>query len=349
MNAPAMSSPQPDDAPRPATSKHSPQRPYFDAESGTWVLSRYGDVQAAFYEVNLCPVSSHSEGQVTAETRTLLARTRSQTLAVMSAAKVSEWESELTPLAHKMASNLPVSRLVDVCGEFARPWSLALAVRVTGADPNDAERLVALASRVSMATADPENADQASSEAADAELNSELKNDVQPMAGPAFVALSQTLPALLANAWFLLLGQPAELERLRENPDMLPRAVEELLRMGGVAHVLHRQAIADVQLGDLQIKAGQRVRLLLDPVHHDPVHFPEPDQLDISRRASSQFALGAGSHSCAAAALLRMAVGAATAAFVEHFTATDSASPVEWQGGSGFRWPAPLYAQRQAR
>jgi cytochrome P450 len=349
MNAPAMPSLQPKDALRSETSERCPQRPYFDAESGTWVLSRYGDVQAAFYEVNLCPVSPHNEGQVTAETRTLLARTRSQTLAAMSAAKVAEWESEFAPLAHKMAAALPASRPVDVCGEFARPWSLALAVRVTGADPTDAERLVALASRVSMATADPENADLASSEAADAELHSELKSDAQPMAGPAFVALSQTLPALLANAWFLLLGQLAEIEHLRDHPDMLPRAVEELLRMGGVAHVLHRQAIADVRLGDLEIKAGQRVRLLLDPVHRDPVHFPEPDRLDISRRASSQFALGAGSHSCAAAALLRIAVGAATAAFVEHFTATDTAAPVEWHGGSGFRWPAPLYAQRRAR
>jgi cytochrome P450 len=349
MNAPVIPNPKPDDRPTAATSEHCPQRPYFDAESGTWVLSRYGDVQAAFYEVNLCPVSSHPEGQVTAETRTLLARTRSQTLAAMSAAKVSEWQSEFAPLAHEMASALPVSRPVNVYGEFAQPWSLALALRVTGADPKDAERLVALAATVSMATADPENADQSSSEAADAQLNSELKSDAQPMAGPAFVALSQTLPALLGNAWFLLLGQPDELDRLRENPDMLPRAVEELLRMGGVAHVLHRQAIADMQLGDLQIKAGQRVRLLLDPVHRDPVHFPEPDRLDVSRRASSQFALGAGSHSCAAAALLRMALGAATAAFAEHFTATDSASPVEWHGGSGFRWPAPLYAQRRSR
>jgi len=349
MNAPARPNPQADDRPRAATPEHCPQRPYFDAEAGTWVLSRYGDVQAAFYEVNLCPVSSHSEGQVTAKTRALLARTRSQTLAAMPAAKVAEWESEFAPLAHTMASALPASRLVDVCGEFARPWSLALAVRVTGADPKDVERLLALAARVSMATADPENTDRASSEAADAELNTELKSDAQPMAGPAFVALSQTLPALLANAWFLLLGQPAELERLRENRDLLPHAVEELLRMGGVAHVLHRRAISDVQLGDLEIKAGQRVRLLLDSVHRDPVHFPEPDRLDISRRASSQFALGAGSHSCAAAALLRMAVGAATAAFVEHFTATDCATPVEWHGGSGFRWPAPLYAQRRAR
>src|SRR5579862_9384449 len=119
----------------------------------------YGDVQAAFYEVNLCPVSSHSEGQVTAKTRALFARTRSQTLAAMPAAKVAEWESEFAPLAHTMASALPASRLVDVCGEFARPWSLALAVRVTGADPKDVERLLALAARVSMATADPENTD----------------------------------------------------------------------------------------------------------------------------------------------------------------------------------------------
>ena len=119
------------------------------------------------------------------------------------------------------------------------------------------------------------------------------------------------------------------------------------LRLAGLARVVHREAIADVRLGDLTIERGQRVDLLLEAANHDPEQFAEPDRLNLSRRATGHFALGAGGHSCVAAALIRMAMGVATGVLVEGFIPGEQDDPVEWHGGSGFRWPAAVYAVRR--
>ena len=209
------------------------------------------------------------------------------------------------------------------------------------------------AARVTASTADPDNVvlktDAAS---AGADLDNAFVNTRLPMAGPAFIALSQTLPCLLANAYMILLNHPEEMERIRANPELVPKAVDELLRLAGLAHTVHRQAVADVKLGEIRIASGQRVQLLLEVANHDFEQFAEPDQMDLSRRASGHFALGAGEHSCVAAALIRMAMGIAIGAFVRKFVAAEKTDPeqtgpIEWLGGSGFRWPAAVYARRR--
>ena len=327
-----------------------PQAAYFDSQLDAWVLSQYSDVLAAFHEADLCPVGPGGEGRLSAEDRALQAKTRVETLAAFPATRLAGWESELEPLAQRLAEALPHSRPIDVVADFARPWSLTLAVRVTGADPADAQRLAGLAARVSVSTADPDDtALKAPATAAGEELDQLLRNASQPMAGAAFVALSQTLPCLLAKAWLVLLNRPCDLERVRESQEVLPRAVEELLRVAGLARILHRRAIGDVRLGDVTIKAGQHVRLMLEIANHDPALFPDPHGLDLSRRTSCHFALGVGPHSCAAAGLIRMATGVATKVFVSNFVPANLAGPVQWHGGSGFRWPAPVYAVRRAQ
>jgi cytochrome P450 len=167
------------------------------------------------------------------------------------------------------------------------------------------------------------------------------------MTGPAFVGLSQTLPCLLANIWHALLQHPQQLELLQETPDLVPKALEELLRFAGMVHVLHRQAIEDMELDGMRIEAGQRLRLMLGVAHRDGEQFGAPDELDITRRLVRHFTFGSGSHSCAAAPLLRMATTIATRSFIEHFTIVENPAPVVWNGGIGFRWPASLHVIRR--
>ena len=319
----------------------------FDAAADRWILSSYADVQAAFHEPNLCPVDSHGNGPLDGETRASSAQTRMQALAALPAGRLAEWQAEFEPIAATIATALPLDRAIDVLGEFARPWSLALAVRVSGAAPEDVEHLAALAARVTIATACPEDASlKPAGDAANNELNAALANGNQPMPGPAFVALSQTVPCLLANTWLILLRAPYEIERVRANGSLTAAAVEELLRRASLVRSLHRRAAADLQIGDLLIKRGQRVELMVESANHDPEYFPDPHSLNLSRKTVGHFALGAGSHSCAAASLIRMAIGIATRVLVAHFDPAEDNTQVTWRGGSGFRWPAPLYARR---
>jgi cytochrome P450 len=137
------------------------------------------------------------------------------------------------------------------------------------------------------------------------------------------------------------------MERVRSDADLLPKAVDELVRLAGLARVVHRQAIAETKVGNLVIESGQRVNLMLEAANHDPEQFPEPDRVNLSRRATGHFTLGAGEHSCVAAALIRMAVGVATGVLVNNFISAQQTEPIEWRGGSGFCWPAGVYALRR--
>ena len=86
------------------------------------------------------------------------------------------------------------------------------------------------------------------------------------------------------------------------------------------------------------------MKLELDSANRDPEEFAEPNRLDVTRRGVRHVALGAGSHSCAGAPLIRMASEVATSAFVQEFHSAIVCEPVEWRGGAVFRVPARLIA-----
>jgi cytochrome P450 len=322
----------------------------FDRESNSWTLSSYADVQSALHEPNLQTGGSRGEGNLSPQESAQQSDLRSRTFAALSSSELAQWQLEFEPLAQSIVAALPTARPIDLVGEFLQPWCLALAVRVTDADPADAQRLAALAAQVTASTADSDNHDLKGPAAiAGQELDEALRNSTQPMAGPAFVAVSQTIPCLLSNAWLTLLSCPSEVDRLNSNPELLPRVIEELLRVAGLAKSVHRRAIADVAIGNVRIERGQLVHLMLAEANHDPSQFPHPYDLDFSRRGYSHLSLGAGSHSCAAAALIRMATGVATKVMVENFEFMATNKSIEWLGGSSFRWPARLYAQRRSK
>jgi cytochrome P450 len=257
---------------------------------------------------------------------------RAETLEALSPAKLREWRDQLLVLANERLEKLPADRPVDLMDEFARPLCLALAVMATGADPSDAERLEKLARHVSISSAEPYNATlRAQAKAAETKLQPCFHAGPLPLRDSGFVALSQTLPCLLANAWFALLRQPGEWTRLYQQPSLLAQAMEELLRDAGLTRILFRRSMADTNLNGTEIRAGERIILRLFAANHDPF-----------RRGASHLTLGAGPHSCVGASLIRTAAIAITQPLLERFATADLIEPVEWQGGSGFRSPKSL-------
>lgn len=327
----------------------SPPRPhtaYYDEAFGGYVLSRYADVLAAFREPRLAPTGPHrSETQ---QTRSEF-HVRSQLLETLTPSRLSRWQTEFENLAYALMSRLPRDRPVDVLQEFAYPWCRAVAVAVTGANPVEAKRLASLASEVSASAADPLEPDlQSRARGASAELDRMLDGARMPMSGPAFVALSQTLPCFLANAWVALIRHPADLKRLRADSDLMPNAIEELLRYAGLARTIFRCALATVRVADITITEGERVALMLASANRDPTRFPEPDRLNIGRRALGHVAFGWGPHSCPGSSLIRMAASVATGAFAGNFM-EPTTTAIEWHGGSGFRSAVSLHGMLRDR
>ncbi len=116
----------------------------------------------------------------------------------------------------------------------------------------------------------------------------------------------ETTTNLIGNGMVTLLRNPADLERLRAEPEVMPSAVEELLRYESPSQHTARIARADVVLGGRQIRKGQAVIAVMAAGNRDPERFPDPDRLDIERPDNRHLAFGWAAHFCFGAPLARL-------------------------------------------
>lgn len=116
----------------------------------------------------------------------------------------------------------------------------------------------------------------------------------------------EALSHLIGNGMLALLRHPAELARLRDHPDLIRSAVEELLRYDTPAPTVGRTATEAIEWHGKVIPAGSPVYLLLGAANRDPARFPEPDRLDLARQDNDHFGFGAGRHACLGAGIARV-------------------------------------------
>jgi cytochrome P450 len=116
----------------------------------------------------------------------------------------------------------------------------------------------------------------------------------------------ETTPNLIGNGLLTLLRHPEEIERLRDNPELIPTAVEELLRYESPSQQTTRVAPEDVNLGGRLIKGGQAVIVVMGAANRDPARFPNPDRLDLERADNRHLAFGWAGHFCFGAPLARI-------------------------------------------
>jgi cytochrome P450 len=121
------------------------------------------------------------------------------------------------------------------------------------------------------------------------------------------VAGFETTVNLIGNGTVALLGGPEHWERLREDPALVPAAVEELLRYDSPVQVTARTATEDVDLDGTAIPKGTAVIVAIGGANRDPRVFGQPDRLMIDRpNASRHLAFSLGTHHCLGAALARL-------------------------------------------
>jgi cytochrome P450 len=125
---------------------------------------------------------------------------------------------------------------------------------------------------------------------------------------------------LIASGTLALLTHPGEMARLRQDPSLLPAAVEELLRFANpVNHVTARFTTEDLPIGGVVIPAGEQVLIAISSADRDPAQFPDPDRLDLGRDTSGHVAFGHGIHYCLGAPLARMEAEVALGALLARF------------------------------
>ena len=135
---------------------------------------------------------------------------------------------------------------------------------------------------------------------------------------------------LIASGTLALLTHREAMARLREDPSLLPAAVEELLRFTNpLNYVTGRFTTEDLTTGDVVIPAGEWVFIATASANRDPAQFPHQDRLDLGRDTSGHVAFGHGIHYCLGASLARMEAEVAFGALLARFPAMSLAVPPE--------------------
>jgi cytochrome P450 len=145
--------------------------------------------------------------------------------------------------------------------------------------------------------------------------------------------IDTTWSSISAGLWHLA-THPDDQERLRREPDLLPTAVEEVLRFYSPV-TMARHVTTDTEFRGCPMREGDKVLLAFPAGNRDPAIFEAPDEFRIDRALNRHVAFGSGIHRCLGSNLARMELRVALAAFLERippFT-LDAAADAEWSGG----------------
>lgn len=141
---------------------------------------------------------------------------------------------------------------------------------------------------------------------------------------------SETTRNSLALGVLALIERPADWQRLRDTPALLPTAVEEMLRWASSTPYNRRTATRDLRLGEQTIRAGDKVTLWWASANRDDAIFAEPFAFDLARAPNPHLAFGHGAHFCLGAALARLEIRVVLEALLERCDAIELVGPVEW-------------------
>jgi cytochrome P450 len=148
----------------------------------------------------------------------------------------------------------------------------------------------------------------------------------------------ETTTNLIGNGMLSLLRNPEQLARLRAEPELMPLAVEELLRYESPSQHTARLAPDDVTLGGKLIRKRQAVIAVMAAGNRDPERFPDPDRLDFDRPDNRHLAFGWAAHFCFGAPLARIEAQIAFETLLSRFPQLQMTDePLVWRDNLGLR------------
>ena len=134
-----------------------------------------------------------------------------------------------------------------------------------------------------------------------------------------FVSGHFTTVSMIGIGILTLLQYSEQWRRLRQQPDMIGPAVEELIRYHAIAATVVRVATDDIEVGGAIIRSGEGVMVLLSSANRDRLAFERPDTFDINRSDGRHIAFGWGPHMCIGAALARLELRTVYASVIRRF------------------------------
>jgi pimeloyl-[acyl-carrier protein] synthase len=148
----------------------------------------------------------------------------------------------------------------------------------------------------------------------------------------------ETTTNLIGNGVLTLLRHPSVLQRLQADPELIPTAVEEMLRYEPPSQQTARLAPADMELGGRRIRKRQAVIAVMAAGNRDPERFPEPNRFDVARQDNRHLSFGWAAHFCFGAALARLEAHVAFEQFLRQFSDLELCTDkIAWRTNLGLR------------
>lgn len=133
------------------------------------------------------------------------------------------------------------------------------------------------------------------------------------------VAGNETTRSLIGNGMLALLKNPDQLQRLRDNPQLLDSAIDELLRYDSPVQFIIRVVLEDMQFKGRPLRAGQKILILVGAANRDPAVFTDPNALNIERSEKSHLSFGRGIHYCLGSPLALLEARYAFTGLLRHY------------------------------
>jgi cytochrome P450 len=145
-----------------------------------------------------------------------------------------------------------------------------------------------------------------------------------------FSAGAETTRNAVAGGLLALVDHPDQMQALRDDLDLLPTAIEEMVRWTSPSPSKRRTATRDVALGGCEVEAGQKVQIWEGSANRDGSVFADADSFDIGRKPNPHLGFGQGVHYCLGANLARLELRVLFEELLGRFSSARVVKPVEW-------------------
>lgn len=270
-------------------------------------------------------------------------RVRALVTKVFNAGKVKALEPQIVEIVDELAAGWIDRGHVEFASEFARLLPSTVIALALGADTSMREKMVFWADELVSRTAGPQSPERQAEVARSiaeksqyflslirerrdrptddlfslltaVELEGQPLTDVQivNIAKTFLVGGNETTAFLLTTALHRLTDEPALAQSLRDDPELIPAFIEEMLRLEAPAQGMPRFPTTDVEIGGVTIPQGSTVFVMYGSANHDDTAFACPDELVLNRRtqggAKQHVSFGLGPHFCLGSQLARAEV-----------------------------------------
>jgi len=153
-----------------------------------------------------------------------------------------------------------------------------------------------------------------------------------------FVAGHETTVNLIGNGLLALLRHPDQLRILRDTPEMIADAIDEITRYDAPVQIVSRLLTDEVALAETTLPAGAKVMLLVGAASRDPARYADPERLDVTRTGVRTLAFSGGPHYCLGAALGKMETAMVLAELLRRYATIELAGDdLVWRPNVSFR------------